>query len=208
MATTKAQLLINVALKYWQFNIAPVFTGDEPDIETDDPVMQIVLTMYDSLKDSALLKYPWRSTIKYADLVCKEDGGLTPSPQHDGKYKYWIELPDDFLAQEGFWKDTTRNIECPQDVNIIGTIAKTNLEEFTLGYVATGILEEELDPWLIDYLEIFIASEASDVAGQSPDRKNFLMQKAQSDFIECSNKDYRNANHDENQDSLMQFLDS
>jgi hypothetical protein len=195
---SKKDILTNICLLYWLYDEVP----DLSATSTDDTVKRL-LKVYDSLKSDALSKYPWRSAIKYVELTPTE-----PTTSADGRYTYTVDLPTDFLKEEGFWENWDRTTPCPQSVEIVGRTAKTNLTKFTLGYISSDIQEENLDSWVCKWLEIYIASEASRLAGVPVDQINYLMQKQEIDFMKLSNTDWRNAHHDDdNTATLGQFLD-
>lgn len=191
----KLDLLREMFLEYWQWDVNPEL--ENPPKNSPE---EFVLSMYDDRKASALMAYPWRSAVRYVDLDLQ-----IPEVSSDGRYKYEATVPEDFILAVGFWQDKARRIDCMNSVDIVGRKARTNLKSITMGYIKKDVDEEDLDPWVIDYIKIFIASELSDIGGQSPDRKNFLMEKVQSDLIKCGNKDYEMAHKDEISSSIHQF---
>jgi len=200
--TTKKDLLKQLMLLYWEYDTEPQFAGtdDEPTAVVTNSPEDLLLKVYDQLKKRALASYDWRSATKYATVTPTEPSGGTGDP----RYKYSATVPDDFLKVVGYWADTNRQAPAHNCVDTRGTIMRTNLKQFVLEYVA-DVSEKNLDPWVIDYLMIFIAAEASDIGGISNDRKNFLMAKAQGDWITLTNKDYDMAHHDEVSSSIHQF---
>lgn len=194
---SKNDILTNIFLIYWLYDVVP----DLKTTSTDDTVKR-VLKVYDSFKSAALSKYPWRSAIKYKEITTS-----TPTTSTDGRYLYTATLPDDFLKEEGFWQDWARTLSCPQAIEIVGKTAKTNLTKFTLAYISSDIAEEDLDNWVCDWLEIYIAAEGAKLAAMPDDQVISLANKRELDFVELSNKDWRNAHHeDDNQNTLGQFL--
>lgn len=191
----KNELLRQMFLEYWQWDVDPEL--DNPPANSPEA---FVLSMYDEKKSMALSKYPWRSAISYVELT-----GTEPEVSKDGHYKYEVKVPDNFLMATGFWRDFKRTQDCHNSVDIVGKTARTNLPKFTMGYVNKDVDEDDLDPWVCDYIKIVIASELSDIGGQTPDRKNYLMQKAEADLITCGNKDFEMAHHDEVSSSIHQF---
>lgn len=197
---TKQELLQQMFLEYWQYNVNPIIPDDTTGLPLPpaNSPEAFVLQMYDAKKAIALAKYPWRSATKYVTLT-------TTDSVDDGRYKYWAALPDNFVLATGFWQDKERLRDAQNAVDIVGKQARTNLTTFTLGYIDKDIPEDDLDPWVCEWIKIFIASELADIAGQTPDRKNFLMQKAAQDLIICGNKDYEMAQKDEVSSSIHQF---
>lgn len=189
-------------LLYWEYDTEPEFTGtdDTPSATVPNSPEDLLLKVYDQLKKRALASYDWRSATKYQIVTPTEPAGGTGDP----RYKYSATVPSDFLKVVGYWADENRQSPAHNAVDTRGTIMRTNLNKFVLEYVA-DVSEKNLDPWVIDYLMIFIASEASDIGGISNDRKNFLMQKAQNDWYVLTNKDYDMAHHDEVSSSIHQF---
>lgn len=205
MATSKKQLLTSMFLLYWQYDTLPDFIEDEQTGEVttseENSVEALVLEVYEDLKQSALAAYPWRSTIKYETLTLSAPLNGTG----DEKYSYSAEVPDDFLVMNGFWKDTERNNQCHNEVEMVGRNVRSNLTSVTMSYISDTD-EEDLDMWVIDWIKIYIAAEAADIGGQSADRKQLLMQKKLTDFTELSNKDYEMAHKEDISDSTKQFL--
>ena len=191
----KKHLLREMFLKYWQWNVDPQL--DNPPANSPE---YFVLSMYDNLKENALATYPWRSATKYKSFKMSELGC-----SGDGRYKYETVLPDDFIIATGFWNDPERIQPRQNSVDIVGKLARTNLKEFTLGYISKDIDEEYLDTWVCDFIQIFIASELSDLGGQTPDRKTYLGQLMQEMLIKCGNKDYEMAQKDHISSSIFQF---
>ena len=111
---SKNDILTNICLLYWLYDEVP----DLSTTNTDDTIKRL-LQVYDSLKSDALSKYPWRSAIKYIELTTE-----TPIESTDGRYTYVVDLPTDFLKEEGFWENWERSTICPQSVEITGRIAK------------------------------------------------------------------------------------
>lgn len=191
----KKSVLRDMFLRYWQWDVEPEL--DNPPKNSPE---YFVLSMYDDEKQAALCRYPWRSAVRYAQLELSK-----PERPADGRYRYEADLPEDFGLAVGFWQDSQRRMDCHNAVDIVGKKARTNLNTITLGYIKKDVEEDELDPWVIDYLEIFIASDLSDIGGQSPDRKNYLNQKAETDLIACGNKDYEMSQKDEVSSTTHQF---
>lgn len=194
---TKTELLTQMCMIYWQWNITPNFT-DPPD---ESPEAQ-VLSMYDTLKNNALIRYPWRSATKYIHLL-----PLVQETPADARYKYEAQVPDDFLLATGFWSDPQRRNGRQNSVDIVGRSARTNLLRFTMGYISSDVPEEEFDPWLCEWIKIYIAAEASDIAGQSTDRKLFLLEERNRMLIECGNKDFEMSHKDGISSSTHWFLE-
>lgn len=191
----KKHLLRDMFLKYWQWNVEPQL--DNPPMNSPE---YFVLSMFDNLKENALAAYPWRSAVRYKSFEMVESSSCA-----DGRYKYEACLPDDFIIATGFWEDRERRKPRQNEVDIVGRYARTNLKNFTLGYVSKEVDIEELDPWVCDFIEIFIASELSDLGGQTPDRKQYFNQLVQELLIKCGNKDYEMAQKDPISSSIFQF---
>lgn len=200
--TTKKDLLKQLMLLYWEYDTEPEFGGtdDNPTATVRNSPEDLLLKVYSQLKKRALASYDWRSAIKYTIVTPTAPSGGTGDP----RYKYSATVPNDFLKVVGYWADENRQAPAHNAVDTRGRTMRTNLNKFVLEYVA-DVSETELDPWLIDYLMIFIAAEASDIGGISNDRKNFLLSKAQNDWITLTNKDYDMAHHDEVSSSIHQF---
>lgn len=188
-------LLREMFLEYWQWDVEPEFENPTPNSPES-----FVLSMYDSKKEEALAAYPWRSATRYTQLNLKE-----PEQSSDGRYKYEATLPEDFILAVGFWQDKTRHYDCMNAVDIVGKKARTNMRTITLGYIKKDVDEDDLDPWVLDYIKIKIAADLSDIGGQSIDRKNYLLQQAEVNLIKCGNKDYEMAHKDEISSSIHQF---
>lgn len=200
--TTKKDLLKQLMLLYWEYDTEPEFTGtdDAPTAAVTNSPEDLLLKVYGQLKKRALASYDWRSATKYTIVTPTEPVDGTGDP----RYKYSASVPADFLKVVGYWADENRQVPAHNCVDTRGTTMRTNLNKFVLEYVA-DVSEKNLDPWVIDYLMIFIAAEASDIGGISNDRKNFLLTKAQNDWITLTNKDYDMAHHDEVSSSIHQF---
>lgn len=200
MAQNKKELLETMFILYWQYDVVPTFGGTDDNPTASDPnsVEGLVLKVYDHLKQGALSAYQWRSTIKYVDLT------LTAPAPEDERYNYTASAPVDFLVMQGFWKDPERQRPCHNEVDMVGTEIRSDLEEVTMAYIADTI-ETSLDRWVIDWIMIYIAAEAADIAGISDERKDFLISKRRADFFELSNKDYEMAHKDEVSNSKFQF---
>lgn len=199
--TVKKQLLEDMCVLYWEYDVKPDFSNTD-NFEPNSPE-SLLLGVYDSLKNDAISSYSWRSAIKYVTIKPQ-----VPENSTDGKYKYQASVPDDFLKEDGFWHDKERGMPAKKQVDIIGRVAKTNLQEFTMGYLVKNIPEDELDSWVIEYLKIYIAANAADIAGLSLDRKNYLLQQAEISFIKNSNIDYKMSTHmdEEINQTLNQFV--
>lgn len=199
---TRDELLTKMFLEYWKYPVKPTFKNEDGTDKNDDSVEALVLAVYESTKNNALMVYPWRSAQKYAYLD-------TPLPNDTGdkKYKNMFNLPDDFLTANGFWRDQEREIPIQNSVDIVGKIAKTNKSAFMLQYTANMQgNEEELDPWVIEWIQIYIAARLADIGGVDPAQKNFLMQKMEYDEPTLKNKDFEMAHHDETLGNEDQFL--
>jgi len=199
MDTAKAKLLADMCVLYWEYDTKPDFTGT---LEPNSPE-QLVLNVYDTLKQEVLQSYPWRSAIKYVTLTTSE-----PLTNTDPKYSRTAALPSDFLKEDAFWYDEKRNTTITEGIDIIGKTAKTNLERFTMSYISKDTLESNMDPWLISYLQIYIAAKAADIGGLSAERKSLLLQQADADFWNYSNTDWK-MSHKENDaltESINQFV--
>lgn len=202
---TKRELLKQLMLLYWEYDTEPEFNGQDsteanPVASIPNSPEDLLLKVYEQLKRRALASYNWRSTIRYVQITPTEPEGGTG----DTRYKYSAPVPNDFIKVVGYWADADRVIPAHNSVDTVGTTMRTNMQSFVLGYVA-NVAETNFDSWLDDYLMIFIAAEASDIGGVSNDRKNFLMQKAQNDWFDLTNKDYEMAHHDEVSASIHQF---
>ena len=193
---TKNELLKEMLLEYWQWDVEPDFDNVLPNSPE-----YFILQMYDNKKNIALSRYPWRSAIKYVDIV-----GEIPTTYADRRYKYENTIPENFVMAVGFWRDKERRLDAHNDVDIVGRKARTNMREYTMGYIDKDIPEEDLDPWVCEYLKIFLATELSDIGGISPDRKNFLLQKEAQDLIVYGNKDYEMSQRDPVSSSIYQYL--
>ena len=193
----KKHLLRDMFLKYWQWNVEPEL--DNPPANSPE---YFVLSMYQNLKENALAAYPWRSATKYKSFELNDSCSCG-----DRRYKYETVLPDDFIIAIGFWEDPERRRPRQNEVDIVGNIARTNLKSFTLAYTSVDVDEENLDPWVWDFIEVFIASELSDLGGQTPDRKTYLGQLVQEMLIKCGNKDYEMAQKDPISSSIFQFTE-
>lgn len=195
MNPAKKELLTHMFLKYWKYDTVPDFDNIVPNSPEE-----LVLKVYDTLKKRALGNYQWRSATKYVWIICDE-----PEIRADGRYRFESTVPDNFLSATGFWADKERRQDAHNSVDIVGRSIRTNLDAFTLGYIDGSIPETDLDSWVIEYLEIFIASEAADIGGVGVDDKNYLLQKAANDLIILGNKDFEMAHHDEISASIHQF---
>lgn len=199
MDTAKAKLLAEMCVLYWEYDTKPDFTGT---LEPNSPE-QLVLGVYDSLKQEVLQSYPWRSAIKYVTLTTSE-----PNPNTDAKYSRAVTVPTDFLKEDAFWYDEKRSVPITDGIEIVGKTAKTNLEKFTMSYISKDTAESNMDSWLISYLQIYIAAKAADIGGMSADRKALLLQQADSDFWNYSNTDWKMAHKDNDalNESINQFV--
>lgn len=199
MDATKAKLLAEMCVLYWEYDTKPDFTGT---LQSNSPE-KLVLDVYDSLKQEVLESYPWRSAIKYVTLTTSE-----PNPSTDGKYSRSVAVPTDFLKEDGFWYDEKRNTTITDGIEVVGKTIKTNLEKFTMSYVSKDTLESNMDSWLISYLQIYIAAKAADIGGLSADRKSLLLQQADNDFWNYSNTDWKMSHKDNDAltDSINQFV--
>lgn len=191
----KKHIIRDMFLKYWQWNVEPEL--DNPPANSPE---YFVLSLYDNMKENALAAYPWRSATVYESFEMCEC-----CCSGDKRYKYETCLPDDFIIATGFWEDPERLKPRQNEVDIVGKIARTNLKRFTLGYISKDVDEESLDAWVCDFIEIFIASELSDLGGQTPDRKQYFNQLVQELLIKCGNKDYEMAQKDPISSSIFQF---
>lgn len=199
MDTAKAKLLADMCVLYWEYDTKPDFTGT---LQSNSPE-QLVLDVYDSLKQEVLESYPWRSAIKYVTLTTSE-----PNPSTDKKYSRSVSVPTDFLKEDGFWYDENRNTTVTDGIEVVGKTIKTNLEKFTMSYVSKDTLESNMDSWLVSYLQIYIAAKAADIGGLSADRKTLLLQQADNDFWNYSNTDWKMSHKDNDAltDSINQFV--
>lgn len=196
------KLLTEMFLQYWKYPVKPTFRDDQDQDLADNSVEALVLSMYADIKNQGLMAYPWRSAQKYVYL-----DNPTVNTGADQKFKYTFTLPDDFLTANGFWHDQKRTQPMQNEVDIVGKIAKTNKSAFLLQYTATMDEEEEnLDPWVIDWLELYIAATLADVGGCDPNTKNYLIQKVQYDEPTLKNKDFEMSHHDETLGNEDQFL--
>lgn len=194
--TNKKEILDEIFLMYWKWDIEP----DYENPATNSPE-EFVLNMFDTLKDKALLKYPFRCTRKYA----RQTGTEITSTDANRKYKYESTLPADFMYATGFWSDEERRNGIQNEVDIIGKNARSNIQNYTVEYIASGLSCSVLDSWVKDYVAIYIASELSDIGGCTIETKNYLMQLADAMRISAGNKDYEMAHHDEISSSIHQF---
>ncbi|MCQ2608546.1 MAG: hypothetical protein MJ197_07670 [Bacteroidales bacterium] len=200
--TARDKLLTEMFLQYWKYPVKPTFQDEDQHDIADDSVEGLTLAMYESVKDEALMVYPWRSAQKYVFLNNPQENDTG-----DGKYKYKFTLPTDFLTANGFWLDKERNQPFQNGVDIIGNIAKTNKSAFMLQYTANmSGAEANLDPWVIDWIKLYLAATLADIGGVDPNTKNFLIQKMQFDEPTLKNKDFEMSHHDETIGNEDQFL--
>ncbi|MBR0212622.1 MAG: hypothetical protein IJQ55_03380 [Alphaproteobacteria bacterium] len=200
--TARDNLLVEMFLQYWKYPAKPTFQDDNGDDLADDSVEGLTLTMYETTKNEALMAYPWRSAQKYVFL-----NNPQTNTTGDGKYKYMFELPEDFLTANGFWLDEQRNQPFQNGVDIIGNIAKTNRSAFMLQYTSNMKDEEsKLDPWVIDWIKLYLAANLADIGGLDPATKQFLTQKVQYDEPTLKNKDFEMSHHDETIGNEDKFL--
>lgn len=192
---TDKDLMRQMFLKYWQWNVEPEI--DNPPADSPE---YFVTSMYENLKADALSKYPWRSATVYVTLTPQ-----IPETSQDGRYKYQVTLPANFVLATGFWEDAERLRPRHNSVDIVGNVARTNLQKFTMGYINKEVDESILDPWVCDYIEAYIASELSDIGGQTPDRKAWLAQNLDNLLIKCGNRDYEMSHRDEVSETIHQF---
>lgn len=203
MATTaRDNLLMEMFLQYWKYPAKPTFTDSQGQDLDDNSVEALTLAMYETTKNEALMVYPWRSAQKYVFLNNPQTNNTG-----DGKYKYIFSLPEDFLTANGFWLDEKRSQPFQNGVDIIGNIAKTNQRAFMLQYTATmKENESKLDPWVLDWIKLYIAANLADIGGVDPNTKNFLIQKMNFDEPTLKNKDFEMSHHDETIGNEDQFL--
>lgn len=192
---TENELLRQMFLKYWQWNVDPVL--DNPPANSPE---YFVKSMYKNLKADALSKYPWRSATVYVNLE-----PAIPEQPADERYKYEVKIPDNFVIATGFWEDKERLRPRHNSVDIVGRMARTNLKKFTMGYINKDVDEAILDPWVCDFIAIYIAAELADLGGQAPDRKTFLLQQVDTMLVKCGNRDYEMAHRDEVSNTIHQF---
>lgn len=200
MDATKAKLLADMCVLYWEYDTKPDFTDE--NLEENSPE-KLLLGVYDSLKQEVLQSYPWRSAIKYVTLTTAETLG-----NPDKKYSRTVSVPTDFLKEDAFWYNEKRNVPIIDGIEIVGKTAKTNLESFTMSYISKDTLESNMDSWLISYLQVYIAAKAADIGGLSAERKNLLLQQADNDFWNYSNTDWKMAHKDNDalNESINQFV--
>lgn len=200
--TARDKLLTEMFLQYWKYPVKPTFQdGNEDDLD-DNSVEGLTLEMYETTKNEALMVYPWRSAQKYVFLNSPQTNNTG-----DGKYKYMFTLPEDFLTANGFWLDEQRRQPFQNGVDIVGNIAKTNQPAFMLQYTAT--MEENegnLDPWVLDWIKLYLAANLADIGGLDPATKQFLTQKVQYDEPTLKNKDFEMSHHDANIGDEDKFL--
>lgn len=194
--TEKKEILDEIFLVYWKWDVSPDY--ENPPENSPE---QFVLDMFDSLKDKALLKYPFRCARKYA----RQQGSEVESTDANKKYKYKSTLPEDFLYATGFWADEQRRTGIQNEVDILRNEARSDVKDFTIEYIARGLDCSVLDAWVRDYIAIYMASELSDIGGCTVETKNYLMQLADMTRISAGNKDYEMAHHDEISSSIHQF---
>lgn len=195
MNSGKIKVLKNVFMLYWKWDTMP---------ELEDPAENspeyLLLELYDDLKAKAFSNYPFRSTIKYTEITCTE-----PETNDDPRYKYRGATPEDFLKSFGFWLDRERFRSIHNDLEVTGNEIKSPYEKITLGYISKSIDEDKLDQWVLDYLAVFIASEASDIGGCSDQTKQYLMQLEIITRAKCGKKDFDMSHHDPYSKSKFMF---
>jgi hypothetical protein len=194
--TNKKAILDEIFLVYWKWDTTPDY--DNPPANSPE---SFVLELFETMKDKALSNYPFRCARKYA----RQEGSEIESDDTNRKYKYKSTLPTDFMYATGFWSDEKRTNGIQNDVDIIGRVARSNVKDFTMEYIASGLECSVLDAWVKDYIAIFIASELSDIGGCTVEAKNYLMQLSDMTKISAGNKDYEMAHHDEISSSIHQF---
>lgn len=188
-------LLTEMFLEYWLWDIKPDF--ENPPANSPE---EFILSLYQGKKEDALSAYPWRSATRYAQLELK-----VPEQSADGRYKYEANVPEDFLIAIGFWRDKERRMDCMNSVDIVGKKARTNETSITMGYTKKDVDEDELDPWVIEYIKLVLAADLADIGGVPIDRKNYLLQRKDVELIKLGNKDYEMAHKDEISSSIHQF---
>lgn len=200
---TKQELLSEMCLLYWEYDTKPDFSDNVIKSMPENSPEKLLLTVYDSLKKEVLASYPWRCAIKYVDIVPTE-----PLENKDTRYKYSAPVPEDFLKEDGFWCDSERRMIAKNAVEIVGREARTNLDKFTMSYISADIDENNMDPWLISYLKVYVAYKAADIGGLSADRINYLATIVNNEFWTQSNIDYKMATNrgEELNDTLNQFV--
>lgn len=191
----KNTLLREMFLEFWLWDVEPDFENPTPNSPES-----FILSLYDSKKEEALSAYPWRSATRYAQLDLKE-----PEQSSDGRYKYEADVPEDFIVAIGFWKDKERRMDCMNSVDIVGKKARTNEKTIIMGYTKKDVDEDDLDPWVLDYIKLVLAADLADIGGIPLDRKNYLLQKKDVDLIKLGNKDYEMSHRDEISSSIHQF---
>lgn len=200
--TARDKLLVEMFLQYWKYPVKPTFQDSQGQDLDDNSVEALTLAMYETTKNEALMVYPWRSAQKFVFL----DNPQT-NETGDGKYKYVFTLPEDFLTANGFWRDQKREQPIQNGVDIIGNLAKTNKSAFLLQYTANMKEEEaKLDPWVIDWIKLYLAANLADIGGVDPATKQFLLQQMQFNEPTLKNKDFEMSHHDETIGNEDQFL--
>lgn len=194
--TNKKAILDEIFLVYWKWDTTPDY--DNPPANSPE---HFVLDLFETMKDKALSNYPFRCTRKYS----RQLGSEIDSNDTNKKYKFKSTLPNDFMYATGYWADEKRTRGMQNEVDIIGREARSNVKDFTLEYIASGLDCSVLDSWVKDYIAIFIANELSDIGGCTVETKNYLMQLSDMTRISAGNKDYEMAHHDEISSSIHQF---
>lgn len=195
ISDAKKELLNQIFLLYWKWDTKP----DWDNIQENSPE-DLLLEVYEGLKQGALSKYPWRCLKKYSTQQGEENPDAI-----DKKFKYESTLPEDFLFSTGYWIDSKRLTGMQNGVQIVGKKAKSNTKTFLMEYISKNVDESEMDPWLIDYIALYVAMEASDIGGCSAETKNFLIQKEAIEFVKFCNKDYEMDHKEEVSSSIHQF---
>lgn len=199
---TRDELLAQMFLQYWKYPVKPTFKNPDGTDKDDDSVEGLVLSVYEATKNRALMAYPWRSAQKYVYLE-----NPTPNDTGDDKFLNAFTLPADFLTANGFWRDKKRNEPIQNEVDIIGNIAKSNKSAFLMQYTAKMEgAEANLDPWVIEWIQLYLAANLADIGGVDPQTKNFLIQKVEYDEPTLKNKDFEMSHHDETLGNEDQYL--
>ena len=195
MNSGKIKVLKNVFMLYWKWDTMP-----ELENPPENSPEYLLLQIYDDLKETAFTNYSFRSTIKYKEITCTE-----PEENDDPRYKYRAQVPDDYLKSFGFWLDKERHSSIHNSLEVAGKVIKSPYEKITIGYVSNSVDEDKLDQWVLDYLAVFIASEAADLGGCNEQTKLNLMQLEEITRIKAGKKDFDMSHHEPYSKSKFMF---
>ena len=154
---------------------------NETDFDSNNPLVQKVNQVYDTIKKSLLSSYRWSFSVESAKLTGAE---IT-----DNRFKYEFDLPTDFLRVEAVFQDVNEMTIYP-DYIVKGKKMYSNKEEIYLRYIKNSGEEDYPDYFIECFKFKGAVALCYNLTGDNQ-LKQYLEQQFLFFYINAKNVDFR-----------------